>query len=222
MRLYLATVAADEIAWALEARLLDGIVATPSVLAAELPMADPREVLAELAEPGHPVPIFASVGSLDPGAIVRGAKDLRKLTEQIVIAVPFAEDTLPALRRLSADGVRVAATLVHSVAQGILAAKTGASMVVVPVDALEAVGEQAERTIGDLRDIFARDAVECDVVAAGPPNAARFGELAAAGADAAVVTPAALRSFLQHPLTDRGVDRFLGDVSRRAKPRRAR
>jgi transaldolase len=222
MRLYLATVAADEIAWALEARLLDGIVATPSVLAAELPLADPREIIAELAEPGHTLPIFASVGSLDPDVIVRGAKDLKKLTEQIVIAVPFVEDTLPAIRRLSADGIRVAATLVHSVAQGILAAKAGASMVVVPVDALEAVGEQAERTIAGLRAIFARDAVECDVVVAGPPNAARFGELAAAGADAAVVTPAALRSFLQHPLTDRGLDKFLVDVSRRAKPRRAR
>jgi transaldolase len=222
MRLYLATVAADEIAWALEARLLDGIVATPSVLAAELPLADPREIIAELAEPGHTLPIFASVGSLDPDAIVRGAKELRKISEQIVIAVPFVEDTLPAMRRLATDGVRVAATLVHSVAQGILAAKCGASMVVVPVDALEAVGEQAERTIAGLRAIFARDAVECDVVVAGPPNAARFGELAAAGADAAVVTPAALRSFLQHPLTDRGLDKFLGDVSRRAKPRRAR
>lgn len=222
MRLYLATVAADEIAWALEARLLDGIVATPAVLSAELPLADPREVIAELAEPGHTLPIFASVGSLDPDVIVRGAKDLRKITEQIVIAVPFVEDTLPALSRLSSDGIRVAATLVHSVAQGMLAAKSGASMVVVPVDALEAVGEQAERTIAGLRAIFTRDAVECDVVAAGPPNAARFGELAAAGADAAVVTPAVLRSFLQHPLTDRGIDKFLGDVSRRAKPRRAR
>lgn len=222
MRLYLATVAADEIAWALEARLLDGIVATPSVLAAELPLADPREIIAELAATGHVLPIFASVGSLDPNTIVRGAKDLRAITEQVVIAVPFVEDTLPAIRRLSADGIRVAASLVHSVAQGILAAKAGASMVVVPVDALEAVGEQAERTIAGLRTIFAHEAMECDVVVAGPPNAARFGELAAVGADAAVVTPAALRSFLQHPLTDRGLDKFLGDVSRRAKPRRAR
>ncbi len=222
MRLYLATVAADDIAWAHQAQLLDGIVATPSVLAAELPQADPREVLAELVESGHSLPIFASVPSLDATVIVRGAKDLRRISEQIVIAVPFVEDTLPAIRRLASDGVRCAATLVHTVAQGILAARAGASMVVVPVDALEAVGETAERTIESLHAIFRRDAVECDVVVAGPPNAARFGELAAAGADAAVVTPAALRSFLQHPLTDRGIDRFLVDVSRRAKPRRAR
>lgn len=221
MRLYLATVSDADISWAEAAGLLDGIVATPAVLAAELPHADPREVLAELGERTR-LPIFASVGSLDADAIVRGGKDLRRLNEHVIVAVPLVEDTLPAIRRLSADGVRCAATLVHSVAQGILAAKAGAAMVVVAVDALEAVGARADDTIAELHGIFARSAVECDVVVAGPPNAARLAELAAAGADAAVVTIDALRSFLQHPLTDRGIDRFLGDVGRRAKPRRAR
>lgn len=221
MRLYLATVNSKEIAWAERSGLLDGIVATPAVLSAELPQADPREILKELADESLR-PVFASVGSLDTDEIVRGGKDLRRLNEHVIVAVPFVEDALPAIRRLSQDGVRVAATLVHSVAQGLLAAKAGAVMVVVPVDALEAVGERADETIRALHDTFARHAVECDVVVAGPPNAARFAELAAAGADAAVVTPDALRSFLQHPLTDRGIDRFLVDVSRRARPRRAK
>lgn len=221
MRIYLATVAANDIRWAANAGLLDGIVATPAVLAAELPHADPREVLAELAE-RDAQPIFASVGSLDPDEITRGGKALAKVTEHVIIAIPFVEDALPALRRLSAAGIRCAATLIHSVAQGLLAARAGASLVVVAVDALEAVGQPSDHIIRGLRDAFDRSATECDVVAAGPGSAVRFAEVSAAGADAVVVTPAQLRSFLQHPLTDRGVDRFLGDVSRRAKPRRAR
>lgn len=221
MRLYLATVAADDIRWAANAGLLDGIVATPAVLAAELPHADPREVLAELAE-RDALPIFASVGTLDAREVTRGGKALAKLAEHVIVAIPFVEDALPALRDLSAAGIRCAATLVHSVAQGLLAAHAGASFVVVAVDALEAVGQPSDHVIRGLREAFDRSATECDVVAAGPGSAQRFAEVAAAGADAVVVTPAQLRSFLQHPLTDRGVDRFLGDVSRRAKPRRAR
>lgn len=221
MRLYLATVNHKEIAWAEKAGLLDGIVATPAVLAHEMPQADPRELLAELAAESAR-PVFASVASLETDEIVRGGKDLRRLNEHVIVAVPFVEDALPAIRRLATDGVRVAATLVHSVAQGLLAAKAGASMVVVPVDALEAVGERADATIRALHDAFARGAVECDVVVAGPPNAARFAELAAAGADATVVSPEVLRSFLLHPLTDRGIDRFLVDASRRARPRRTK
>jgi transaldolase len=221
MRLYLATVNQKDIRWADAAGLLDGIVATPGVLATELPQADPREIIAELGEDSTR-PVFASVASLETEEIVRGGKDLRRLNEHVIIAVPFVEDALPAIRRLSADGVRVAATLVHSVAQGLLAAKAGASMVVIPVDAIEAVGDLAAPTIRALKQAFVAGAVECDVVVAGPPNAARFAELAAAGADAAVVTIDVLRSLLQHPLTDRGIDRFLVDVSRRARPRRTK
>ncbi len=221
MRLYLATVAADDLRWATEAGLCDGVVATPAVLAAELPQADPREVVGELAE-RTALPIFASVPSLDAAEIARGGKALARIAEHVIVAIPFVEDALPAFRRLRKDGIRCAATLVHSVAQGLLAAKAGASLVVIPVDALDAVGSPADEVVRGLRLAFDRTAVECDVVAAGPPSAARLAELASAGADAAVVTAAVLRSFLQHPLTDRGIDRFLSDISRRAKPRRAK
>ncbi|HRN54531.1 MAG TPA: hypothetical protein PK788_13625, partial [Gemmatimonadaceae bacterium] len=80
MRLYLATVNHKEIAWAEKAGLLDGIVATPAVLAQEMPQADPRELLAELAAESTR-PVFASVPSLETEEIVRGGKDLRRLNE---------------------------------------------------------------------------------------------------------------------------------------------
>ncbi|MEK0430751.1 MAG: hypothetical protein RL139_555 [Gemmatimonadota bacterium] len=221
MRLYLASVLPDEIRWATALGLCDGVVATPSVLAATVPHADPTEILAEVAAL-TPLPIFASVAPLEADRIVRDARALVRLAEHVVVAVPFIEDAIPAFPRLRADGVRCAATFVHSVAQGLLAAKAGASHAVIAVDALEAVGQAAEVVVRDLRAALDRARLECDVVAAGPATAARFGELAAAGADAAVVGPDALRGLLQHPLTDRGVDRFLVDVSRRAKPRRAK
>lgn len=222
MQLYFATVNHEAIEWGLRVRMLDGIVATPSVIGAELPSADQREVVSELLAEGHPVLTFVSVAALEPETIVREAKAWRRRSEGVVIAIPFIEDTLPAFHALAADGVPLAATLIHSVAQGVLAAKAGAKKVVIAVDALEAIGVRAEDVVGPLRAIFSREAVECDVVVAGAPTAARFGELAAAGADAAVVTPDVVRALLQHPLTDRGVDRFLLDISRRHKPRRAK
>lgn len=221
MRFYLATVAAPEISWATNAGLIDGIVATPSVLAAEVPHADPREVLAELAE-RTALPVFASAPSLEPTELLRAARALQKSVEHLILAIPFVEDSLPVYPQLAKTGARIAATLVHSVAQALLAAHAGASMVVIPVDAIEAVGENPDETVRTLRSTFDRLAIPCDVVVAGPANPSRLAAFAAAGADAAVVTPSALRAFLQHPLTDRGIDRFLGDVSRRARPRRTK
>jgi transaldolase len=164
MRFYLATVAAPDISWATNAGLIDGIVATPSVLAAEVPHADPREVLAELGE-RTALPIFASAPSLEPAELLRGARALQKSVEHLILAIPFVEDSLPVFPQLAKTGTRIAATLVHSVAQALLAAKAGASMVVIPVDAIEAVGENPDDTVRTLRETFDRLAIACDVPA---------------------------------------------------------
>jgi len=221
MRIFLATASLDDIRWATSAGLIDGVVATPTVIASELPGADQREVLGDIAR-ATTLPICASVPAIGASDIVKGAKELGKLVEHLIVAVPFIEDAVPAIRRLSADGVRVAATLVYSASQGILAAKAGASMVTIAVDALESVGQDATEVIRELRAASDHNRAECDIAAAGPTSARSFSAAAAAGAHLAIVTPNVLRGLLQHPLTDRGLDRFLGDISRRPKPRRAR
>lgn len=221
MRIYLASVTLDEVRWAFAAGLIDGIVATPAVIAAQMPNADPRELVQELSA-AVPLPVIASVRAVDRDALYKGARELTRLGEQMIVAVPLVEDALPAIKRLSAEGVRVAATLVHNAAQAVLAAKAGASMVTIAVDAAAHVGEDPSLAITEARIIFDRFGLECDVIAAGPASARAFTDAATAGADGAVVSPEVLHALLQHPLTDRGFDRFLSEISRRPKPRRAR
>lgn len=221
MRIFLATTSLDDIRWASDAALIDGIVATPTIIASEKPGADAREVVTEVARATR-LPVCASVPAINAADIVKGARELAKIADHLIVAVPFIEDAVPAIRRLSADGVRVAATLVYSAAQGVLAAKAGATMVTIAIDALESVGEDGTRVVRDLRAAFDHAGAECDVAAAGPSSASSFAACAVAGADVAIVTTAVLKGLLQHPLTDRGLDRFLRDVSRRPKPRRAR
>ena len=174
MRLYLASVALEDVRWASTAGLIDGIVATPAVIAAQLPNADPRELVQELAAAAPLLPIIASVSAVDREALYKGARELVRLAEQVIVAVPFVEDALPAIRRLSGEGVRVAATLVHNAAQAVLAAKAGASMVTVAVDAMAHVGEDPSLAITESRVIFDRFGMECDVIAAGPASARAF------------------------------------------------
>jgi transaldolase len=219
MRVLLATTSIDEIRSAADAGLIDGVVATPTIIAAESPQSDPRDVIADIAKATR-LPICASVHAVASADIVKGARDLRKISERVIIAVPFIDDAIPAIKRLSADGVQVVATLVYSVAQGVLAARAGASMVTVSVDTLDSVGSDGIGVVRDLRAAFNHSAAECDVAAAGPSTAASFAAAAVAGADAAIVTPEVLKSLVQHPLTDRGLDRFLSAIMRKPKPRR--
>jgi transaldolase len=221
MRIFLATTSLDEIRWATSSSLIDGVVATPTIIASELPTADAREVVTDIAR-ATTLPVCASVSAIGANDIYKGARDLAKVIDHLIVAIPFIEDAVPAIRRLANDGVRVAATLVYSSAQGILAAKAGASMITIAIDTLESVGQNGPDVVRDLRAAFDHAATECDIAAAGPPSASSFAACAVAGADVAIVTPAVLRALLQHPLTDRGLDRFLGDISRRPKARRSR
>ena len=221
MRIYLASVTLDEVRWAFAAGLIDGIVATPAVIASQLPNADPRELVQELAS-AVPLPIIASVRAVNRDELYKGARELARLAEQVIVAVPLVEDALPAIKRLSAEGVRVAVTLVHNAAQAALAAKAGAAYVTIAVDAAAHVGDDPTLAIAETRVIFDRFDLECDIIAAGPSSSRAFIDAMAAGADGAVVTTDVLKALLQHPLTDRGFDRFLGEISRRPKPRRPR
>ncbi len=121
--------------------------------------------------------------------------------------------------RPKAPDVRVAATLVFSAAQALLAAKAGASVVTVPVDQLDALGQDSTLVLDQIRRLFDRGHVECDLVAAFPRSGATFTACAQAGADAVSIDLPTMRALLVHPLTDRGIDAFLRELSTRTKPR---
>ncbi|MDF1501526.1 transaldolase family protein [Roseisolibacter sp. H3M3-2] len=217
MKLLLASASVPEIAWAVEHGLADGLVPSPSQLVEQRP-GDPRELLEELAR-SVALPIYASVSSIDPLDMHRDGRELARIADNVVVQLPLVDDAVVAIRRLSVEGVRVAATLVFSAAQALLAAKAGASVVTVPVDQLDALGQDSTVVVRQIRSVFDRGHVECDLVAAGPRAASGFTACAESGADAAVVDLATMRAMLVHPLTDRGIDAFLRELTTRAKPR---
>jgi transaldolase len=218
MRILLASASLTDIRWAADHGLTDGIVTTPSLLAHETPGADPRELLAEIAR-SVALPVHASVASVDPNDMYRDGRELAKVADSIVVEVPLVDDAVVTIRRLAAEGVRVASTLAFNAAQALLAAKAGSSAVTMPVDELDALGQNSVLIVQETRRLFDRAGAECDLVAAYPRGSADFTACGLAGADAVTVTIDMLRALLVHPLTDRGVDRFLKELASRPKPR---
>jgi transaldolase len=212
MRIYLATAKLDDVAWGAAHGLIDGVITSPALLIDEA-NDDARAHLAELCRVMHG-PLFAAVQTVDAAGAYRDGRDLAKLSDQVVVQLPLVEDALGAMRRLHADGVRVAATHVFNAAQALLAARAGASTVVCDVGRLDAAGHDGIQMIAQMRAAFDASDAECDVVALNAASSAQFGSCAVAGADAVAVSADQCRALLLHPLTDRGIDEFLGDVSR--------
>ena len=218
MKILLQSAALDSIRWALEAGFADGVFVTPSVLDAdafgvELPVQ--VEMITRLGTG----PVFVTVGAVAADDVYRDGRELARVADHVVIAVPFVEDGATALRRLTSDGVRTAATYIVSPAQAVLAAKAGAEHVCVAVDQLDAHGHDASVVLREIRVIFDRHGVECEVVAVAADSARLVTSAFVDGADAVAVAPSTLRTLVQHPLTDRALDHLLADISRRPRQR---
>lgn len=219
MKIFVQSPSLEEIRQAADAGLADGVALTADDLVTLDGPAVLRERILEIAET-FALPVCVPVSALSGPDIYRDARELTRGTDRVIVQIPFVEDAVTPIRKLVADGVRVCATYIYSGAQAFLAAKIGATMVMVQVHDLDAHGRSSGQVVGEIRRVLDQsNDVECDLVVSAPSSATHLTECLLAGADIACASPEALRALMVHSLTDRGVDRFLSDLSRRHKPR---
>jgi len=221
MNIYLESVSLDEIRNAASAGIVDGVAFSHVSFSADDPDADMRERLEEISRE-FAFPICVPVGAVTSGDIYSEARELAKVSDHIVVQVPLVEDSLVPIAKLTAEGVIICATFVFSAAQALIAAKAGASVVQVNLKELETFGQAGTDALAEIKHVLEAGGEECDVMAASPLTASQFSDCVTAGADIVSVTPDTLRSLTVHPLSDRGVDRFLSDLAKRPKPRSTR
>jgi transaldolase len=212
MKVHLATAILDDIRWAGSHRLVDGVLTTHEAMRDAQP-ANERELLQDIVRTTRGT-VFATAHALTADDVYRDARELAKISDQIIVQVPFIEDVIDAMHRLASDGIHVAATLVFSPAQALVASRVGASAVVIPMDDLDGAGHDAISVLRDVRAALDGADCESDLIAFHPTTSAQFGACAAVGADATAVSTEMLRSLLVHPLTDRGIDQALQVLSR--------
>ncbi|MEO6444628.1 MAG: hypothetical protein ABIZ91_03760 [Gemmatimonadaceae bacterium] len=216
MKTYIATASPDDVRWAVACGLADGILISGSMLDADIPGDDLRDRALDLSRLIDGMAIV-SVGARDAGVLYHEGRELARLSDQLIIEMPLDADTLESLHRAVIDGCRVAASMVFTSSQALLAAKAGAMAVLVPVAALEALGLNLASTLSEMRAIYNAHLIECEIVAVCPQSASQFGVCAVAGADAVVVDVSTVRDLLLHPLTDRTLDAMLPGLTARSR-----
>lgn len=218
MKIYLQTPSLEAIRRAADAGLLDGVVLTAADVGGDEVEGDVRDRVGAIAAE-FAVPVCVPVEAVAGAEIYREGRELARLSDQVLVQVPFVEDALPAIRRLVADGVRVAATHIFSGAQAFLAAKVGAATVTVNALDLETHGHPSARIVREIREVLDIASLECDLSVEVVRTAVQFTGFVLARADSVWMHPADLDALLVHSLTDRAVDRYLSALSRRHKSR---
>ena len=213
MKFFLDTAKLSDIRWAAQAGLIDGVTTNPSLVAKVAGDLDPRDVLKEICSlvEGD---VSAEVIAVKTDDMLTEGRELARIADNIVVKIPMIEEGLPAVRRLSSEGIRVNVTLCFSSVQCLLAAKAGATYVSPFLGRLDDIGHDGMDVIRETRLIFDNYAIETEILAASIRHPRHVAEAAMSGADVATMPTEVLRKLILHPLTDRGLDQFLNDWSK--------
>ncbi len=208
MKFFLDTANVTEIREGIALGLVDGVTTNPSLIAKSgRPM---LQVIAEICDVVEG-PVSAEVTALDADGMIAEGQSLAKIAKNVTVKVPLTWDGLKACRALTQAGTMVNVTLCFNANQALLAAKSGATFISPFIGRLDDIGLDGMELIEEIRLIYDNYDFSTEILAASIRTVNHVKAAALAGADVVTVPPPVMKLLLKHPLTDKGIDSFLGD-----------
>jgi len=208
MKFFIDTADIKEIKAAAEYGLIDGVTTNPTLVSKT-----GRDLFSVLHEICQVVdgPISAEVVSTKSPDMIKEAQQLVNIHDNIVVKIPMCPEGLKATRALSRDGIGVNITLIFSPLQALLAAKAGASFVSPFIGRLDDISHVGMHLVEQIVTIFDNYEFDTEIIVASIRHPVHVLEAALLGADIATIPFKVLDQLTKHPLTDRGMERFLAD-----------
>ncbi|PIS28983.1 MAG: fructose-6-phosphate aldolase, partial [Candidatus Marinimicrobia bacterium CG08_land_8_20_14_0_20_45_22] len=208
MKLFIDTANLEEIKKAQSWGILDGVTTNPTLLSKE--KGNYRELLKSICDVVDG-PVSAEVVALDAAGMVREAKELAPIAENIVIKIPMTLDGLKAIKELTAAGIHTNTTLVFSPLQALLAAKAGTTYVSPFVGRLDDIHQVGMDLVQQIATIFDNYGFTTEIIVASIRNPLHIVDAALIGADICTIPFSVMEKMSKHPLTDKGISTFLED-----------
>ena len=209
MKFFIDTANIDEIKKAKNLGLLDGVTTNPSLIAKE--QGDFEDLLKEICRIADNCPVSAEVISTESEGIVKEAKHLAKLANNIVVKVPMISEGIKAVKVLSEENIHTNVTLVFSPLQALIAAKAGATFVSPFIGRLDDISSTGMGIVEDIAAIYDNYGFETEIIVASIRNPIHVLDAALIGAHIATIPYKVLIQLTEHPLTKIGLEKFLAD-----------
>ena len=208
MKFFADTADVNEIKDLAATGLLDGVTTNPSLI--KKSGRDFKQTIKEICAIVAG-PVSAEVVATDVEGMIRQGEELAKIASNVTIKVPLTIDGLKACKYFTDKGTMVNVTLCFSPAQALLAAKAGATFISPFVGRLDDVGTEGMRLIYDILSIYRNYPFKTQVLVASVRHPMHIVESAKMGADVVTAPASVLKSLVNHPLTDKGLETFLKD-----------
>jgi len=208
MKFFVDTANIDEIKQAKEMGMADGVTTNPTLVAKEnKPFRTLIEEICSIVDG----PVSVEVVSQEADEMVKEAKDLVKIAENIVIKIPMTIEGIKATKILSTQGIKINMTLVFSPLQALLAAKAGAAYVSPFVGRLDDIGHDGMKLVEQIVNIYDVYGFTTEIIVASIRHPLHVLRAALLGADIATIPFRVIKQLAKHPLTDIGLKKFLDD-----------
>ena len=214
MKFFIDTANIDEIRDANNMGMVDGVTTNPTLVARE--GRDFEELIKEICTIVDG-PVSAEVISLNTEGMLKEARTLANIHENIVVKIPMTVDGLKATKQLTIDGIKTNVTLVFSPLQALMAAKAGASYVSPFIGRLDDLAQDGLVLVEQIIDIYDNYGFETEIIVASIRNPLHVLESARLGADIATIPYNVLAKLASHPMTDKGLKAFLDDWNKAKK-----
>ncbi|MFH1417066.1 MAG: fructose-6-phosphate aldolase [Planctomycetota bacterium] len=211
MKIFLDTANLDELRAGAELGIVDGVTTNPSLVAKE--GMDFKTLVEKICEiiPG---PVSAEVVSTTCSEMVKEARELSKIAENIIVKLPTVSEGVKALKICAAEGIKTNLTLIFQPLQALVVAKAGATYCSPFLGRLDDIGHDGMGLIDEIRLIYDNYGFQTEILAASLRHPLHVVQAAKAGADVGTMPYAVFRQLLNHPLTDIGLEKFLADFKK--------
>ncbi|MBI4971376.1 MAG: fructose-6-phosphate aldolase [Candidatus Omnitrophica bacterium] len=216
MKFFIDTANLDEIREAASWGICDGVTTNPSLVSKE-GSSDFQSLLRQICSIVDG-PISAEVVSMKSEEMLEEGRELSRIHPNIVVKVPLIKEGLKAVKIFSSEGIKTNVTLCFSANQALLAAKAGASYISPFIGRLDDAGEVGMTLIQDIKTIYDNYGFKTEILAASIRHPVHVLEAAKIGAHVATMPLKVMEMLMKHPLTDNGLDKFLADWKKLAKP----
>ena len=208
MQIFLDTADTDVIRKHFETGLVDGITTNPTLIMKS--GRNPEDVYQEIADIGVKDISMEVVGDADQMA-AEGLRLAEKFGDVATIKLPMTDDGLRVCKLLSSKGIRTNVTLIFCAAQGILAAKAGATYVSPFVGRLDDQSVAGLEVVRSITGLYQIHGIRTQVLSASIRSVQRVVRSFYNGARVVTMPPKIFEQMYDHILTDKGLEIFDND-----------
>ena len=128
--------------------------------------------------------------------------------------VPTTREGLKVMKTLAKEGVNITATAIYTQMQAFLAAKAGANYAAPYVNRIDNLGANGVRTAREIHDIFKKNGLRTEVLAASFKNSQQVLELCEYGVGACTIAPDVIEGLIKNDTVTMAVNAFVKDFEK--------